>query len=221
MGRFRPRAHLPTLKKSVDLAAMQAVRLLAIASIAHTGLTGAEEEPMYPLLRNIRGTAHVTLAVATLTSLMTIGPLAASQPCTTRYYLSPIIGTGTEQDPFRPAIGDFPNATHKTFAFGYAAIVPSYVPSWTFVLVASTNHNPLIHQPDFGPLPDIPLETSVQDMQASDREMIQETLSRFELDPAILDAAATYLDVIQAIVVAVDPNLPNFDPSGLFVACTL
>ena len=152
-----------------------------------------------------------------LATLVGIQPVSAARICTIRYYLSPMIGAGTEEDPFRPLVADLPNYPKKTFATAWEAKYNLERQDYALVAVASTNHKPLLKNPDLGPLPDIPLESDIW----SDPEvftLLQSSMAQFGSDPEILVEAGNFGEVLFYISRDIDfwnPGIPVLDTCPL------
>lgn len=148
----------------------------------------------------------VAILVAVLLATLSVAqPVSAAQTCTQRYYLSPVIGTGSEEDSLRPLLNDLmkPNGDKpfETWAAIYGPIdsTGQLLIRWSFVTVFSFNHNFLLHQDELGALPDLPLTTPLADFSRHQLSMLEEVLLQFDLDTSILTTATTYEDVIYFI----------------------
>ena len=72
----------------------------------------------------------------------------------TRYYLAPIIGDGSDENLFRAKVMDYP-------INGHSAQIPSDpktgkpVSTWALVMVEADDHGPLLADPELDALPDL------------------------------------------------------------------
>lgn len=132
-------------------------------------------------------------------------PAHAAQTCTERFYLSPIIGSGAENDPVRPLIVDLiyeqqPRNWSWSAVYGPTdPITARPISWWAFVSVSTYNHNFLLHNDELGALPDADPATLLTDLKKKDLSDLGEILIQFEIDPSILDTATTYQDVLNFI----------------------
>ncbi len=136
----------------------------------------------------------------------------AAQACTVRYYLSPIVGSGTSDDPLHSRVA------------AYDASVVSLMPSnpatgsprsaWTLSAVGAANHSWLLRDPQLGALPDVPLDTHLSDLDARAAASLRASLARFQIDRSVLDSAYTYRDVLVYLARLLEPayNAPPAAP---------
>lgn len=148
----------------------------------------------------------LSVVIAALLAILPIGaPALAARACTERFYLSPIIGTGAENDPVRPLIADLLQAQQPR-DWSWAAVYGPTDPItarpiswWAFVSVSTSNHNFLTRSDELGALPDVDPATLLTDLKKKDLSDLSEILIQFEIDPSILDTATTYQDVLNFI----------------------
>lgn len=126
-----------------------------------------------------------------------------------RYYMSAIIGDGSIDNPYRPAIADD--------GVAFAAVVPTGangIPlnSHALCVVDTVNHGPLIARHDA--LPDFPLDGKISALQTATKNAMLTRLAALGLDTASIGNADGFRDVIRGIGVQLgevgfDEN--NFD----------
>ena len=130
-----------------------------------------------------------------------------------RYYLSPIIGDGTEFDPFRPKVADHgvawvgsipsdPNTGHPLFG-------------WTLVLVDAVNHGKILADQTIDALPDFPLYGKVSAINTATKNAMLGKLQARGIDTAFVGNADGYRDVIRGIGQKLEATFSenNFDVS--------
>lgn len=130
-----------------------------------------------------------------------------------RYYICDIIGDGTEDNPYRPAVADLGVAWVGDIPTGPDGHPTS---TWALVMVATQNHGPVRARQGVDALPEFPLDGKVSAINAATKTAMENALSRRNL-PAntIVDGKDGYRDVIRAIGRA---NAPGFDENNFDVA---
>lgn len=171
-------------------------------------------------------TKNQLLAAALIAVLLTVlggsRSALAARTCTIRYYISPIVGSGTEEDPFRPLVIDLPSYPHHTFATDWEIVYNPDAHPYAMVGVASTNHKPLLKNEQLGILPDIPFDTWIYyEMTAEDYGLISDVIYKFGMDTeAVLDETDTYGDILYQMAAYVNgfvvwPGIPTPDSCPL------
>lgn len=127
-----------------------------------------------------------------------------------RYYISKIIGTGSMQDPYRPAVAD-----EGVSWVGDIPSDPDGRPLYDtcLVLVNSKVHSKLRTHPDIDALPDFPLDGKVSAIQQQTKTGMITALKKRGFDTAGLENKDGYRDVLQSIGKQRSPHfdLDNFD----------
>jgi hypothetical protein len=158
----------------------------------------------------------VLIAALVLTMLGT-QPAFAARTCTIRYYISPIVGSGTEEDPFRPLVIDLPSYPHHTFATDWEIVYNPDAHPFAMVGVAAPNHRPLLNNDQLGILPNIPFDTDVHEMSPADQALVSNVIFQFGMDSeAVLDETETYGDILYQMAAYVNgfvvwPGIPTPD----------
>ena len=148
----------------------------------------------------------VTVIVVLFAALAGTQSVSAARTCTVRYFVSPMVGSRTEEDPIRPLVLDLPSYPHHTYATDWVIIYDGTRHPYALVAVASPNHKPLLKNEELGVLPDIPLDTSVYDFTPEEADMISDTLLKFDMDfEAVLDEAETYGEILLQMARYIDP----------------
>jgi hypothetical protein len=125
-----------------------------------------------------------------------------------RYYLSDIIGTGDEFDPYRPAVADM--------GVNWVGSIPTHpeghpehgrpVHTWALVLVAAKDHAAVRAHAGVDPLPDFPLDGKVQAINAATKGLMKAALTRRGLNADnLVDAKDGFREVVRGIGKAIDP----------------
>lgn len=127
-----------------------------------------------------------------------------------RYYISPIIGDGTEFNPYRAKIADYGVATVSVIASD-----PTGKPllSYALALVSATNHGRILADAAIDALPDFPLDGKVSAINTATKNAMIAKLQARGIDTSFIGNADGYRDVIRGIGQAIEPafNENNFD----------
>lgn len=126
-----------------------------------------------------------------------------------RYFLSPIIGTGTDADPIRPKVADY--------GVGWVGLIPSNPNgsakfSWAFVIASATDFSALLADNALYALPDRLLNDG---LTKQERSQISNKLNSMGVDASFMTAATTFLDVIRGVAKQLDVN---FDETQFRIA---
>jgi hypothetical protein len=116
------------------------------------------------------------------------------------YYISPVIGSGTRDDPYRPAIA--------AVATAWAALIPTLTvgtPAQTWSLVQATVPATATLPPSVIALPDVSLSTPISLLSADQQLAVQQALQAAKVT---VSASATVGDVIVALG---QKLVPSFD----------
>jgi hypothetical protein len=171
----------------------------------------------------IRALEHrVPLFYAVMIALLLavlVGPqqALAARTCTIRYYLSPMVGSGTADDPLRPLAIDLPSYPHHTYATAWNYLY-GYRP-YALVVIASTNHKPLVNNEELGAFPDVPLDTAYWDMTSEQVAAFTEAFDKFGIEPQeMMEESTTYrhsLEYIARWITSYDLTIPTLDSCPL------
>ena len=121
-----------------------------------------------------------------------------------RYYISPIVGAGTEADPFRPKVADY--------GVSWAGVIKSDQSTgrprlpWCLVVVEADSHAAILADADIQALPALPLDGKVAALGAAVRNRLASDLQSRGIDPAALTSADGYRDVIRGIGRVLEAN---------------
>lgn len=128
-----------------------------------------------------------------------------------RYYTCGIIGTGTETDPYRPAIErerEAARLANPTFDCSYSAIIPTHpeghpqagkpIGNKCLVVMESNNHTVFQGKGDIDQLPDIALDNKVAAMHTPTKNKMANDLKArgFNVD---VDNSDGFREVIRAV----------------------
>ena len=119
-----------------------------------------------------------------------------------RPYLSPIIGTGTDADPYRPKVATYPVA--------WAAVIagqPNGAPklTWSLVLVNAPDLTALEADADLLSIPGSDMSTTISSLGNQTRNRIQSGLNSRNITVTVTNYA-TVGELVTAIGQAQDPN---------------
>lgn len=130
-----------------------------------------------------------------------------------RYYISPIVGTGAEDDPYRPKVADY--------GVSWVGVIPSNpdtgrpVYPWCLVLVEAINHAALLADGAIDALPEFPLDGKVSAITRATKTRMSTALSKRGIDTSFIGSADGYRDVIRGIGRSLEAS---FDENGFDVA---
>lgn len=130
-----------------------------------------------------------------------------------RYYLSNIVGTGDDMDPYRPKVADH--------GVSWVGVIPSDpvtgkpVSTWALVLVEAINHAALLADGAIDALPVFPLDGKVSAIQTATKNAMVSDLQARGIDTAFIGNADGYRDVIRGIGRTLEPA---FDENHFDVA---
>lgn len=127
-----------------------------------------------------------------------------------RYYISPIIGDGSIDNPYRPKVAD-----HGVAWSGAIPTGPDGKPvkPWALVIVAAKNHAPLVADRDLDALPDFPLDGKVSAIQTATKNAMKNKLAARGIATAFIDGTDGYREVIRGVGRMLEPTFDenNFD----------
>lgn len=128
-----------------------------------------------------------------------------------RYYLSDIIGDGTEENPFRPAVADLGVAWSGSIPTDPDTGKP--LKTWALVIVSAANHAALRADNRIAALPDFPLDGKVSAINTTTKNGMLNALTKRGIDTSFVGNADGYRDVIRGVGRAADPVFDenNFD----------
>ena len=117
-----------------------------------------------------------------------------------RYYLSPIIGTGAEGDPYRPKIADYGvnwHGTIKSDADGHPE------KPWCLVLVEAPDHAKLLADTDLDPLPALPMDAPLALASDLSKSRVAAAAARRGIDTS---RAKTMAEMVSTVGRTLDPT---------------
>lgn len=128
-----------------------------------------------------------------------------------RYYISKIVGTGDEFDPFRPKIADY--------GVSWSGSIPSDpvtghpLHSDCMVIVATPNHAVLKGDPDIDAMPDFPLDGKLSAITTGTKTAMFDALTARGFDVSGLGNTDGYREALQKVGLQRSPdfNIDNFD----------
>lgn len=130
-----------------------------------------------------------------------------------RYYMTDLIGDGSEENPYRPAMADL--------GVNHVAVFPpqdletgAYQGTHCLVLVAAANHAKLIADRRNDALPDFPLDGKLSALRSATQQGLAAMLQRRGFS-ASWPTSAGYRDVIRGVGQQLDPT---FDENAFGIA---
>lgn len=129
-----------------------------------------------------------------------------------RYYLCDVIGDGTEDNPFRPAVADY--------GVNWSGSIPTGedgrpTTTWALVIVGAKDHAQLRKDARLDALPDFPLDGKVSAVNTASRNALTAAMSKRGVPTSGLQLADGYRDAIRQIGKSLDPA---FDENKFDVA---
>jgi hypothetical protein len=136
---------------------------------------------------------------------------------TKRYCISPVVGTGTDTNPFRAAVGDVAGVNHQALI----PTKPDGAPKYLFALcvVATGNLAAVLQVSNLFALPDYALDGQMGGMEIIARTGMVQSVEAYNLDgqgmhlSADHDDSDSYRDVLTSLGRQIVPgfSLNNFD----------
>lgn len=128
-----------------------------------------------------------------------------------RYYISPIVGDGTEENSFRPKVADYPVKWVGIIPSDPVTGLPLF--AWTLVLVEAQNHGQLISDGAIDPMPEFPLDGKVSAIHNATKNDMLARLQARGIDTTFIGNADGYRDVIRGVGRHLEPTFDenNFD----------
>lgn len=130
-----------------------------------------------------------------------------------RYYISPIIGDGSEFDPFRPKIADYGVSWVGVIPNDPATGLPLF--SWCLVRVEAINHGVILADNTIDALPDFPLDGKVSAINTATKNRMMTALANRGIDTSFVGNSDGYRDVIRGVGRVLEPS---FDENNLDIA---
>lgn len=127
-----------------------------------------------------------------------------------RFYISKIIGDGTEENPFRPKVADY--------NVSWSGVIPSNPDGtpkfgFTFVIVNTRDHQPLLDDPQIKGMPELSLDAQISTLSKVTRDKMLAYFTEEGIDRTGLTLQSTMRDVLRRIGkhLSASFNENNFD----------
>ena len=128
-----------------------------------------------------------------------------------RYYISPIVGDGTEENPYRAKISDH--------GVPWVGVIPTDpvtgVPTntWALTRVSTANHVAILKDKAVDALPDVSLDLKVSAIGNKERQSAQAILDKHGIGSISVGRSDSYRELIDGIGKALDSTFTsnNFD----------
>lgn len=125
-----------------------------------------------------------------------------------RWFLCPVIGSGTEADPYRAKVADL-GVDHSAMIPSRADGTPRFL--WCIVAVDTASFTALDTDTDLDGIPDISLSTELRDLSAAARNRLQTALSKRGIDTTGITLSTTVGQVLLRVMRTLDPSLTRTD----------
>jgi len=130
-----------------------------------------------------------------------------------RYYVCKIIGDGTETNPYRPKVADYPVSWVVVLGSN-----PDGSPkkAWALVLVNTVNHDPLLADNQIFGMPDATLDSTWGALNTPTRNQVTSALQAEGIDTSWIKNATLIREIIRYIGREQEPDFSenNFDVAG-------
>ena len=128
-----------------------------------------------------------------------------------RYYISPIVGDGTEENPYRAKISDHGEPWVGVIPTDPVTGVP--VNTWALVRVSAVNHTDILKDLSVDALPDVSLDLKTSAIGNKERGGAQDTLTKHGISSVTIGQADSYREFVDGIGRELDPTFTtnNFD----------
>lgn len=114
-----------------------------------------------------------------------------------RYYISDLIGNGSDEDSFRSLAGEYSLHVSGNVPVSLSTGMPTQ--DWMLVTVYDLDQSALVSVVGVDPLPTCPLETLMTDMTAADMAMIDTAMAAHNIVKPHMALALTYGDALAVI----------------------
>lgn len=126
-----------------------------------------------------------------------------------RYYISPIIGSGVEGDPYRAKVSEHPMRAHAVLVPTHPEGHPQYghpVHPWTLAIVDADDHAPILADVTIEPLPDLHKDQDIRPLSRPLRERIGERLAAYGVEFDTEKAGIRMRDMLRAVGQTLEPD---------------
>jgi hypothetical protein len=131
-----------------------------------------------------------------------------------RYYLCDIVGDGTRDNPYRPAVANLTNP-----GVNYVAVIPSDpatgrpLAAWCLVLASTNNHARIQALPAVDTMPDVSLDTQWNSIDKTRSDAAKAALARRGIGPPSIAPGDGYRVFVRGLGRQLQPDFveDNFD----------
>lgn len=120
-----------------------------------------------------------------------------------RYYLSPIVGTGQKDDPYRALVANY--------RVNHSAIIPTGfdgrpTSTWALCIVETNNHVPLLTDASLSVLPDFPKDARMSAMGMGAKNQAAAALAKFNVTVDLDPSSKAYREVLRDVGRRLEPS---------------
>lgn len=130
-----------------------------------------------------------------------------------RHYIAPIIGSGTDSDPYRPLVEDY--------GVPYSAIFPTHpeghpdwgkpATDWALVIVGGNKHSEIMKDKRLDVLPDWSYDGRISGLSAAAKTGLLKAMQRRGIDTSIVQNQDDYRSVLRVIGQKLTPTFDEND----------
>lgn len=113
-----------------------------------------------------------------------------------RFYITKIIGNGSEENPYRPKVADY--------NVSWSGVIPSNPDGtpkfgFTFVIVSTQNHQPLLADPQIKGMPELSLDAQISTLSKDVRDKMLAYFDEEGISRTGLTMQSTMRDVLRRV----------------------
>lgn len=128
-----------------------------------------------------------------------------------KYYISPIVGDGSEMNPYRAKISDYGKSWTGTIPSDPVTGIPLF--DWALCIVSSVDHGLIVADRTIDRLPEVSLDIKVSAIGPAAKSRLDTAISARGIDSQVASPSNSYRDVINGIGRHLSPgfDVDSFD----------